>query len=1347
MESDASDNQLESSTAGRRYAVAEELGAGGVATVYRVSDTVAKRDVALKRLRFAPDVDTKRSELLFRQEFYTLSQLAHPNVVSVYDYGIDDEGPYYTMELLDGGDLLKLAPCDWRKVCALAKDVCSALALVHSRRLVYRDLSPRNVRCTGDGRAKLLDFGALAPMGHAKSFVGTPAVSPPEAVHFQSLDARADLYSLGATFYYALTKRRPYAANSLGQLSEAWRHSPAPPSEIVPGIPALLDALILELLQLDRAHRPASAAETMDRLSAIAGLGRDELPVSVYNAYLSMPTLVGRDASLGRFRRRLESALGGRGTAMVVTGPRGVGRTRFLDACVLDAKLSGVVALRADAASSSGDHGVAGALGGELLEALPELARASAAPWLDSLSQIAPALRSPTDPAPARRDDATAAPKIGSAVRDWILSVARQRPLMVAVDDVHRADALSMSLVAMLGRAAPECPLIVAATTPSDDGGSYSSALELIMSQSYPMRLGALTVKRSERLLRSVFGDVPNVRRVAQRLQTVSKGLPRDLMQLAQQLVDTRVVRYESGAWVLPPTFDSDVLPSDMAQARRARVASLGHDALVIARALALGPDGSYSFDECLALTEHGDASRLMPGLSELVRAEIVSWSSSDYSLTRLGWREPLLASLDPSVRRSLCSRLARVFERRENDGFHSAKYLIAAGEDERGLDELLRFSVASVRETTLSMGAFEKLLQSLPEDWLSLFDLGLELCKQYRRRPEEAMNLYERVTGIASQLPFDATKYFAPVFEQLVMDSGLDVYATLDASLDPSVRLRKSFAIAGERQKGRAAGEHSFDPPTAVRLLGRMVARAIGSVSTSLSIPLLKLIPSLSPLVTLSPAFGAWQTLVDGVAARMLSQRERARTIYVRQLARLSAADRAGLDETYRLTQVLGVNLGLGTLEAQMGLASSLDRAKVLQSSPLHEVNAVRVRMLHYLWQGDTAESDKCKNQAELLAVEHVRRQTNEGAHLLGELLANALSDDLTRVKRTMDAVEPLAAKAAGWQPVLHWGRAEYQRIRGDYANALGEVEKSLRSMDPMGHPAWPEVAAARLSILLGQGRSEDVRTIGEGYLREAKERGFGFETNYIRMPLAIALSRLGSRESALLHSEAVIRSFEALGSTGLNLGLAYETRARICIQLEDHDGFDQYAALCARQYRSGSSGPLAAKFERLKRDAQRATKFAPRASGSEGDIDVVTILDGCESRNARAKRMLEVLLQASGATEGVLFGMEAGAPALLARVGEKELPAEVIDSALDYLVRECRPDDLTVLTDHTSEMKSEWSTAGGELYRPVLLSHWVDGALTVTGLAVLVTGPKKPYRHPAAAAEVSSRVLSDHR
>jgi serine/threonine-protein kinase len=244
-----------------------------MATVYEVVDRSTQRHLALKRLHPTPDSKRQRRLLeLFEHEFLTLSQIAHPHVVEAYDYGVDQEGAYYTMELLDGGELQGRAPLSAAEVCRIGRDVCSALSLLHSRRLVYRDLNPRNVHCSRDGSAKLIDFGATVSMGPSPQVVGTPAYCAPEAIDLQPLDARTDLYSVGATLYYALTGRHARPARSFAQLRDFLDNPPAAPSDLVPDVPAALDALIMELLHVDPAVRPANAAEVMEQLAAIQGL-------------------------------------------------------------------------------------------------------------------------------------------------------------------------------------------------------------------------------------------------------------------------------------------------------------------------------------------------------------------------------------------------------------------------------------------------------------------------------------------------------------------------------------------------------------------------------------------------------------------------------------------------------------------------------------------------------------------------------------------------------------------------------------------------------------------------------------------------------------------------------------------------------------------------------------------------------------------------------------------------------------------------------------------------------------------------------------------------------------------
>src|SRR5690606_30450257 len=124
------------------------------------------------------------------------------------------------------------------------------------------------------GQPKLLDFGVLATMGVAGDVAGTPPSIPPEALRGLPLDARSDLFGLGALAYRLLTSREAYPAESIDQLEDCWRRRPPAPSKLRPEVPAALDDLVLSLLSVEPMGRPSTAAEVIARLDAVAGLDR-----------------------------------------------------------------------------------------------------------------------------------------------------------------------------------------------------------------------------------------------------------------------------------------------------------------------------------------------------------------------------------------------------------------------------------------------------------------------------------------------------------------------------------------------------------------------------------------------------------------------------------------------------------------------------------------------------------------------------------------------------------------------------------------------------------------------------------------------------------------------------------------------------------------------------------------------------------------------------------------------------------------------------------------------------------------------------------------------------------------
>ena len=362
-----------------RYVVKEELASGGMGVVFRVVDRSTGEERALKRLNREAANQPYLVDA-FEREYQVLAGLDHPRIIRVFDYGVDELGPYYTMEFLEGEDMRAAAPLPYREACTLLRDVATSLGLLHARRLIHRDVSPANVRMTADGHCKLIDFGALVSFGSSRLVVGTPPAIPPEALHGAPLDQRSDLYALGALAYWILTERHAYPARQIEQLPDLWKNDPLPPSALVEEIPRELDALVLSLLSADPLARPASAAEVIARLNAIGGLapegeGEEE---RLAQSFLLNPRFVGRAALLDDFKERAESLVRGRGGAARIEAAPGMGRSRLLEEIGVRAQLAGATVLRVDAATHGQWQGTARALALRMLDALPRAARDAA---------------------------------------------------------------------------------------------------------------------------------------------------------------------------------------------------------------------------------------------------------------------------------------------------------------------------------------------------------------------------------------------------------------------------------------------------------------------------------------------------------------------------------------------------------------------------------------------------------------------------------------------------------------------------------------------------------------------------------------------------------------------------------------------------------------------------------------------------------------------------------------------------------------------------------------------------------------------------------------------------------
>lgn len=247
-----------------KYEVLEELGFGGMGTVYRALDPVLDRLVALKTM-FTQGTLTDEDKRRFLREARSVARLQHPNIITVFEFGEVDGKPFIAMELLEGTSLCDAVAAgrlhDLDSKLKVVDQLCRGLAYAHRRGVTHRDVKPSNVFVLRDGTVKVLDFGiARVEGGTAVTdggvVLGTPHYMAPEQFRPGGVDHRVDMWAVGVLLYELVTGARPFEGSSVPSLIYRIIHSPPPPLDpLTQGIPPALAAAIVRALAKDPADR------------------------------------------------------------------------------------------------------------------------------------------------------------------------------------------------------------------------------------------------------------------------------------------------------------------------------------------------------------------------------------------------------------------------------------------------------------------------------------------------------------------------------------------------------------------------------------------------------------------------------------------------------------------------------------------------------------------------------------------------------------------------------------------------------------------------------------------------------------------------------------------------------------------------------------------------------------------------------------------------------------------------------------------------------------------------------------------------------------------------------------
>jgi tetratricopeptide (TPR) repeat protein len=1198
-----------------KYRLVGKLGEGGMGVVYRAVEVSTQRVVALKQLLSGSAGPRRKSaEALFEREYHTLVRLKHPRIIEVYDYGLTDDGPFYTMELLEGEDLVKAAPLAYADVCRVLCDILSSLALVHAHRWVHRDVSPRNVRITPEGRAKLIDFGALASFGAHAEVIGTPTCMAPEIFHSRVLDQRTDLFAVGAVAYWALTRRHPYQARRLGELTNAWRTPPVPPSELAPGIPPALDALVLSLLSLDPLSRPESAAVVIDELSAIAGLASEEHEQAAEH-YLDSGRFVGRAIELEFVQRATARVQRGTGAELWVDGAAGIGKSRLLEEAALEAQLKGLTVLKADAEAHPEPFGLAAALASSMLRAQPELARATAEAHLGTLAQLSESLHAalgqPALPS-STLDHAERRARAQTALHEWFIAFARKEPLFLAIDNLQAADDNSAAFLAALGRKVKRERLVLLVSQRTGDAVVSTLSLKALRKRSSNIKLGALSQESCEQLVASLFGEVDNVRRLGSVLFARSAGNPQQCMDLAQLLVKKKIAKYVAGTWVLPFSISDEELPSRAEEVALLRIAALSPLSRKFAEALSVH-DKPLSLDRCLLLVPEASEEETFRALDELTQEQVLVNEAAQYRFVHQALQSAFLLHMSEQARRELHARAADALLQSAELGIgqriEAALHLMRAGDEARGADLMANAGREFLRNQSVAES---------PISIVTAMKTAALVYEKQKRSEHELATLVFPLVSLGFHLDWQLTLKFAErAVDMGLRITGLGLAQRLAPLLGVKLAMRLAMWLAARRFKKEQARGLKYDLKQAIGSLIALMPAAVSVHAICYDIETTRrLVKKLTPMRLFGP--GHLATLFHdfiGTSLLMSESREfEARNAIERLLSEFEAPHvKAALGEGHFKSIFGGVLNSLGVLypyefgDKALGVAERMEALGVR----IWAMNADQIRLLHHALRGETDQIRHYRERVELYAVQGSTSWQAEVFWPVLLLTCDALAGDTIGVRRLSEQLSRRAREVPGLQLYADAAQAIYLSMHGNLKEAIAEFERIVPELVPRRRVAWHTIRAFYADALTRAGKPAEARDLMSEVLAQAIP---GEDVVVVRFleplrQLALAEAALGNYPRAVQILDDALARHEGQDNH-LLLGLLHKARAQVAFKLADTARVEQELALTEKQFRATRNPAAIAQWERLSERLLRGARTGARKPEARENEDARSVL-----------------------------------------------------------------------------------------------------------------------------------------
>jgi tetratricopeptide (TPR) repeat protein len=526
---------------GARYALINRIAHGGMGSVYRALDRLSGRVVTLKRLRtddagVGPPATLGDARLTLASEFQLLAALRHPNIVSVLDYGFDeDRMPFFAMDLEENAQPI-IAAGQGQPLAVqvdLLVQVLRALVYLHRHGIIHRDLKPANVVVVHD-LVKVLDFGLSvyreALEAQSGAWVGTFPYMAPEVLRGEPVTHRADLYALGMIAYELFVGAYPFDQADAIDLHEQILYTtlPRPADEV----DERLRPVLARLLAKQPDDRYDSAAEVIATLAAALELPLAVETVATRESFLQAAPFVGRGTELARLAAVLRDARQGKGSAWLVAGESGVGKSRLLEETRTRALVDGMMALRGQGRGQGGGpyhvwrevvsvlalRGAPGDADAAVLAAIvPDIGRLLGRTVADAPS---------VDPEAAQ---------VRLLLTVEGLFRRQPEPVVVILEDLQWVGSESLRMLSWMARVAPGLPLVLLGSHRDDEAPELSQAVE----GAGVLRLSRLDATDTTALAEAMIGPAARRSGLAELLVRETEGIPFFIVEVLRALAES----------------------------------------------------------------------------------------------------------------------------------------------------------------------------------------------------------------------------------------------------------------------------------------------------------------------------------------------------------------------------------------------------------------------------------------------------------------------------------------------------------------------------------------------------------------------------------------------------------------------------------------------------------------------------------------------------------------------------------------------------------------------------------------------------------------------------------------